>query len=180
MPAVPTGVSEIDRKLHRVIMESNPTEFTNMMGLARSMAKVKHREFSYTRARKTKYSSADTIQSYISYARTVGLLDGNLSPTRPKGDVRTLENFQQWLSDTVVQYLADNNSAITRVEDEIRGMLQGVTIELPTQDNVYSRLQNPPPRQVFQMSLRIISRLRPIALRVRSRRIILIPGLIED
>jgi hypothetical protein len=179
MAAIPTAPTEIDRKLHRVILSTNSTLFTDMTALARSIEEGHHAEFSYSRAGRTEFSSAQTITKYVSYAKTVGLLDGNLAATKLKKDVRSLEEFQQWVSDIVVQYLIDNQCAIDQIRDAAVALLQEFPSKLPTPANVLRRLQSPLRFEVFRLSLRVVSQLRPDALEVRSRRIILIPKSVE-
>lgn len=180
MATISTAPNEVDRKLHRIVLDSNPAQLTNMAALARFIEEEKHIEFSYSRAGKTEFSSANTIKTYVSYARAIGLLDGDLAPTQLKKDIRSLENFQQWLSNAVVQYLTDNNSAIPQIATVIQASLQNVPYTLPTPQNVYEWLKSPPPAPTFKLSLKIISLLRSSTLQVRSRRVILIPGAIED
>lgn len=179
MAAISTAVNEIDRKLHRIVLDTD-RELTTMMALARSLEEEKYDEFSYTRDEKTEYSSANTIHTYVSYARTIGLLNGNLEPTQPKSDVRSLENFQQWLSDTVVQFLSENNSSLPQIRDAMLAALGKIPRILPTLESVHARLTNPPPPLVFRFSLKIVTLLRPNALQLRSRRVILIAGILEE
>ena len=180
MTLVATSPNEIDRKLHRIILDANPSEFTNMMALARSIAREKCVEFSYVRTGKTEHSGATTIQHYISYASEVKLLDGDFSPTKPKKDVRSLESFQQWLSDTVYQYLTDHACAVEQIADKTQFLLQAAPHKLPTPDKIRALIKSAPSAMVFRFSLKIVSILRPKAFQLKTRRIILIPGTLEE
>jgi len=180
MAATPTTVNEIDRKLHRIVLETDPRTLTTMMALARSVEQEQYEEFSYTRDEKTEYSSANTIHNYISYARTIGLLNGDLESNQAKSDVRSLENFQQWLSDTVVQFLNDNNSSIPKIKDAMQALLGGMPRILPTLENIHTQLTAPPPPPIFKQSLKIITLLRPNLLQVRTRRVVLIAAILEE
>jgi len=180
MPIIPTAPNEIDRKLHRIALDTDPKRFTNMIAFARELESKKCIEFSYARSDKTEYSNAFTIQYYISYARQIGLIDGDLSLTRPKKDIINLENFQAWLSDIVFQYLNNNNSSVNEISEAIVDLFKLSPYKLSTQSNIHSQLKNPIPLHIFKISLKIVSRLRPKALFVRSRRMVLIPGLLEE
>lgn len=175
MAAIKTNKNEIDRKLHRIILDSDPEKFNNMMVLANSIERKHYAEFSYIRADETEYASSSTIQKYISYARHIGLLDGNLKATQLKKDIRSLENFQAWLSDTVFQYLNDNHCSIPEIKKVVQNLLHTTPAILPTQENIHSKLKNPPTINIFLPSLKIVSLLRPNAIRLRTRRVILIP-----
>ena len=78
MAAIPTAANDIDRKLHRILLESNSAVFTDMSALARTVERERYPEFSYLRGGKKEFSSAETIHKYVSFAKSVGLLDGNL------------------------------------------------------------------------------------------------------
>jgi hypothetical protein len=180
MSATPSKPNDIDRKLHRIILDSNASDFTDMMSLAKHIESQKPTEFSYFRDGRTRFSGAETIREYISYASAVGLLDPNLAPTRPKKDVRSLESFQQWLSDTVFQYLATKGCAITQIANKIPTLFSTSPYRLPTLGQVRSLFATPPSPRVFRHSLRIMALLRPNAIQVKSSRVILIPGTVEE
>jgi hypothetical protein len=179
MAPIPTGPTEIDRKLHRVVLEANPGQFTNLIALARSIEQSRFPEFSYRRSDKTEYTNADTIASYVAFAREIGLLDENLGPTRPKGDVRALASFQQWLSDRVAQYLSDRGSSPGQIGNAVRRLLNANPAELPSQENIRARLSNPPSPTDFRVCLKIMALLRPKVLEVVSRRVVLVPGVFK-
>lgn len=180
MAPISTAPNEIDRKLHRILLDSNPKKFTTMMALGRSIAVKKYVEFSYLRGDETEFATPSTIQNYVGYARDIGLLDGNLASSRKKEDIRALENFQQWLSDTVSRFLSNTHCSIEHIRETGQRLLRATPCELPTQENVHADLENPPPLHTFRASLKILSLLRPGAIQVRSRRIVLIPGLVKD
>src|SRR6266853_3841236 len=119
MAAISTTPNAIDRKLHRIVLDTNPDEFKSFVALGRQIAKSKPAEFSYQRFGKVEYAGAAAIESYVSFARDVGLVDGDLRVTRPKKEIRTLENFQQWLSDLTMQYLEGKNASLKQIEQAI-------------------------------------------------------------
>jgi hypothetical protein len=99
MAAIPTASNEIDRKLHRILLDSNSAVLTDMSALARSVQRERYPEFAYSRGGRKEFSSAGTIHRYVSFAKNVGLLDGNLASTRPKKEIRALEmNFSSGLA----------------------------------------------------------------------------------
>ena|SRR6266853_2857647 len=180
MAAISGAQNEIDRKLHRIILDADPGEFKNMLSFARYIQRQKYTEFSYSRAGRTEYSGAGTIQHYISYGVALGLMDGDLTPTKPKKDVRSLESFQAWLSDTVFQYLDDKGCGIDQIADKMQILFQSAPYRLPTPSKIRSLFNNPPSPIVFRLSLRVMSLLRPKAIQVKSRGVILIPGTVEE
>src|SRR5882672_1840947 len=105
-----------------------------MMELATGIRKHAYLEFSYLREGKRRYSSADAIQSYVSYAKALGLLDENLDAARPKQDIRSLESFQQWLSNRVLDYLRAYNCDISQIESAVQSLLVSNPPVLPTQE----------------------------------------------
>lgn len=172
MPTV-TGSREIDRKLYRIVREADSSLHPTAIALGRALEKAEAAEFAYQRGRKTEYATANTVAEYVLYARDIGLLNGDLDVTRQKADVRSLENFQQWLGDIVIRYLRDNNASIDQLQSAVDSLLSSTPRELPTVDNVYKTLKSPPPKHTFRLSLKVISFLRPKALRLRSRRLII-------
>jgi len=178
--AVVTARNEIDRKLHRIVLESNPNEFVNNISLASFLEDQKLMEFSYSREGKIQYANADTIGYYVSYARTIGLLDDRLGSAKPKMDIRGLENFRQWLSDLVVQYLTEKNCSIEQIRSTVLSLLQSTPSKIPTPKNVNERIPNSPDLLFFKLSLKVISRLRPDVIKVQSRRVILLPKFFVD
>jgi hypothetical protein len=180
MPAVPTGPTEIDRKLHLIVLQSSPGQFRNLIALARSIGEGQYEEFSYQRADKTEYSNAGTIRSYVAFARQIGLLGDNLGPMRNKSDITDLESFQQWLSDRVAQYLIDVGCPPAAISETIVGLLASTPPLLPSQENVRARLRNPPSEFDFRLCLKIVARFRPSVLKLVSRRVILMPGVLKE
>jgi hypothetical protein len=83
MAAISTAPNAIDRKLHRITLETNPEVFKTFVSLARDIASKKPEEFSYQRFGKIEYAGADAIESYVSFAQDVGLIDGDLRIARP-------------------------------------------------------------------------------------------------
>lgn len=180
MPAIPTPPTAIDRKLHRVILDANGTEFSSMMELASAIRKEQYREFSYLREGKRMYSSAEAIQSYVSYARALGLLDENQNAARPKQDVRSLESFQQWLSNSVLDYLRSKGCDITQIEGAVQALLGSNPPLLPSQERVRSRFSNPPSAMFFRFSLTTLALLRSKVLQTKARKTIFMPGVFEE
>jgi hypothetical protein len=180
MAAIASTPNAIDRKLHRIVLDSNPDEFKSFAALARYIARSKPAEFSYQRLGKPEYAGADAIESYVSVSRDIGLLDGDLRTNRPKKEIRTLENFQQWLSDLTMQYLEAKNASLKQIEQAILGLSQNSPCRLPTQENIRTQLQNPPSSRNFRLALKIVALLRSNVISVTSRRLVLMDGIIED
>ncbi|HZD70174.1 MAG TPA: hypothetical protein VFA45_15145 [Actinomycetes bacterium] len=179
MPLTATGPTEIDRKLHRIVLDASSGQFPNMISLSRSIGQSKPTEFSYRRLGRTEYSGAQAIAFYVAFAREIGLLDENLIPTRSKADVGTLKHFQPWLNDKVAEYLNGRGSSPDQLGDVVSRLLHHTPSKLPSQQNIRPMLENPPPSRFFQMSLRITALLRPRTLSVVTRRIVLVPGVLE-
>jgi len=177
MSAISTHSTAIDRKLHRVILDAN-VAFGSMMELAVAIQRKHYREFSYLREGKRRYSSAGAIQSYVSYARALGLLDENLDSSRK--DARSLESFQQWLSNAVLDYLRSKNCDITQIQGAVQALLTSNPPLLPTQERVRSRFSDPPSATFFRFSLTAIALLRPAVLQAKARKTILMPGVFEE
>jgi hypothetical protein len=180
MPAVSTAVNAIDRKLHRVVLDSDPDQFKTFAALSRHMTSAKPTEFSYQRFGKTEYSGAESIEGYVSFARDIGLLDGNLQPARPKKEIRGLESFQIWLGDLTMQYLDAKNASVTQIEQAMVDLMQGTPSRLPTQENIRSKLDSPPSPRNFRFALKITALLRSGVVSLASRRLVLIDGIVED
>jgi hypothetical protein len=179
MTAISSMPNAIDRKLHRIVLESDPQEFKSFASLARHISQSKVVEFSYQRFRKLEYAGAPSIESYVSFARDIGLLDGDIRITRLKKEIRTLENFQQWLGDLTVQYLEANNASLKLIEKALVGLSQQSPSRLPTQENVRNSLDNPPSTRNFRLALRIVALLRSNVISLASRRLILMDGIVE-
>lgn len=179
MSAIPSASTAIDRKLHRIVLESSAS-FASMMELAGEIRKNQHREFSYLREGKRLYSSPGAIQSYVSYARALGLLDENLDAARPKAEVRSLESFQQWLSNSVLDYLRSRNCDIQQIEGAVQTLLTSNPPVLPTQERVRSQFSSPPSAMFFRFSLATLALLRPAVLQTKARKTILMPGVFEE
>jgi hypothetical protein len=180
MPAVSTVINAIDRKLHRVILDSDPNQFKTFAALSRQIASNKSAEFSYQRFEKTEYSGAESIEAYVSFAREVGLLDGDLQTVRLKKEIRTLENFQSWLSDLTMQYLDANNASVQQIQQAIIELVQASPSRLPTQENIRAKLNDPPSPRNFRFALKITALLRSGVVSLASRRLVLMGGIVED
>lgn len=180
MPAVSTVVNAIDRKLHRVVLESDPNQFKTFAALSRQIAVNKSAEFSYQRFGRTEHSGADAIEAYVSFAREVGLLDGNLELARPKKEIRALENFQSWLGDLTMQYLDAHNASVEQIRDAITELVHAAPSRLPTQENIRSKLAGAPSPRNFRFALKITALLRSGVVSLASRRLVLMDGTVGD
>src|SRR6266851_232381 len=179
MPPIATQQTAIDRKLQEIVLDSDDS-FGNMMELAVAVADKQYKEFSYMRDKKRQYSSAEAIHSYVSYARSIGLLNGDLGSAKPKQDIRGLESFQQWLGDSVLDYLTQKHCPINEIEAKVQRLLQLVPPKLPTQEKVRSQFSDPPSAVFFRFSLTVIALVRPLLLQAKSRKTILMPGVFEE
>jgi hypothetical protein len=179
MPPIATHQTAIDRKLQKIALDSGES-YGNMMELAVTVAEKQYNEFSYMRNKKKQYSSAGAIHSYVSYARAIGLLNVDLGPTKPKQDIRGLESFQQWLGDSVLDYLTQNHCPIHDIEAKVQALLQHTPPKLPTQEKIRSQFSDPPSAVFFRFSLAAIALLRPAVLQAKSRKTILMPGVFEE
>lgn len=179
MAAVATGPTEIDRKLHRAVLEAAPGRYASLIALARAIETGRFQEFSYRRDEQYQFANAETIRFYIAFAREIGLLNEDLGATRPKSQIRTLDGFQQWLSDRVAQYLINRGASPTQITGAVRNLLNATPAELPSQDRVRRRLTNPPAPADFRACLKILALFRPNVLGLASRRVVLIPGVFE-
>lgn len=180
MPAVPSGPTEIDRKLHCVVLHSSAGQFNSLIALARSISNARRTEFSYQRDDKTEYAGAESIRSYVAFAREIGLLDKDLGPTRNISDITELENFQRWLSDQVAQYMDRVGCPPAKVSEKIKLLLGRSPSVIPSQENVRSLFEDPPSQFDFRMCLKVTARFRPSVLKLASRRIILMPGVLRE
>jgi hypothetical protein len=180
MPAVSTAINAIDRKLHRVVLNSDPDQFKTFAALSRQIASDKSTEFSYQRFGKTEYSGAEAIEAYVSFAREVGLLDGELQAARPKKEIRALENFQSWLGDLIMQYLDAENASVEQIQRAMIDLVTGSPSRLPTQENIRAKLDGPPSPRNFKFALKITALLRGGVLSLASRRLVLKDGIVED
>ncbi len=179
MPPIATHQTAIDRKLQKIVLDSGDS-YGNMMELAVTVADHQYNEFSYTRDKKKQYSGAEAIHSYVSYARATGLLNADLGSAKPKQDIRGLESFQQWLGDSVLDYLTQKHCPIADIEAKVQALLQLSPPKLPTQEKVRSQFRDPPSEVFFRFSLTVIALLRPAVLQARSRKTILMPGVFEE
>jgi len=179
MAAINTTPNAIDRKLHRVVLETDPDQFKSFIALARQIATSKPQEFSYQRLGEVQYAGAGAIVTYVSFAHDIGLLDNDLKLTRPKREIRALENFQPWLGDLTLQYLEANNASLKQIEQAIQDLSQGSPCRLSTQENIIVKLDNPPSLRNFRFSLKILALLRSNAIGLASRRVVLMDGIVE-
>jgi hypothetical protein len=176
--AASTAPTEIDRKLHRIVAEADPDKLTTAVAIGRVLAKEHAAEFTYQRNGKTEHAGADTIAQYVRFAKEIGLLNGDLAPTRAKSEVRSLDNFQRWLSDLVIRYLNEQNASLDQLDRVTRQLLNQSPRQLPTIDNIHSQLQNPPSKIDLRLALKIVALLRPRALRLVSRRLVMMPDVL--
>jgi hypothetical protein len=177
--AVSTTPNAIDRKLHRVVLDADPEQFKSFAALARQISMNKPQEFSYQRFGKTEYAGADAIEAYVSFAHDIGLLDGDLKPARQKKEIRALENFQQWLGDLTLQYLESKNASLKQIEEIMENLMHSSPCRLSTQENIRAQIQNPPSSRNFRLCLKVVALLRSDAIRLASRRLVLVDGIVE-
>jgi hypothetical protein len=185
MTAKATSQNEIDRKLMRVILQSSPGGFNSATALAKEIAAQKYIEFSYRRYGLTEYSTAQTIRSYVTFARHIGLLDENLTPTRNTDSIQDLESFQRWLGGKVAAYMEGSGCPLNGIKAKVIGLLTPNQPTkkpplLPTLENLRKSIKEPPPIRYFYMSLKIASLLRPNVLTLVTRRIVFVPGAFGD
>jgi hypothetical protein len=162
----------IDQKLHRIVEASNSQKYPTAMALGRFLKDEKTSEFSYERGGRTEFSASPTIARYAIYARDIALLDGSFECTRTKTDVRSLTNFQQWLGDSVLNYLAENKASVTEIEKAIVTLFTSTPASLPTLANIRLATGTPLSLGDLRLSLRAVALLKPTALSVTSRRLI--------
>jgi hypothetical protein len=179
MPSPRTPRQEIDRKLHRIVLESDSSLYPTATSIGRALKEGKTVEFSYQRGGGTQFSSPGSIARYVLYAREIGLLDGSFDSTIPKSKIRQIDNFQGWLADSIMDYLKGKNSSIGQIEDTLSALLSRAPYELPTFDNLYSHLREPPPKDYLRLSLRVLALLRPAIIALKSYRLIALPALIR-
>ena len=178
MAARATPRYEIDRKLQTICLEADPSQFRSAMALARQVERLSDQAFSYQRLGATLHANALTIAAYVLYSRDIGLLDPNFAPTRVKTDFRTITNFQHWLNDTAIRYLSTNGASISQIASAIDTLLSRRPAQLPTIGNLHSQLNMGISIRNLRLSLRVLALLRPRAIRLVSRRLILLPSVI--
>lgn len=174
MAIVDTAENELDRKLHRIVLQAAGGTYASLLDLARSLHELDCVDFSYTRNNEVRYAGISTIKKYASFARALNLLDDHLKPAQEPGVYTSLANFQNWLGNKVMQYLNDNSCSIAKIKDAIRSLLHSPDKStLPTPDHLLEQLGSPISRELFQYSLRILSIFRSGLLELRSRRLVL-------
>lgn len=186
--AISTTPTEIDRKLHRIVAEADPDKHATAVSIARSLVSQRAPAFSYQRNGRTEHAGENTIAQYVVFAKKIGMLDGDLSPTRTKSEVRSLDNFQSWLSDLAIQFLDQNSASLDDIERITRQLLDQSPRRLPTIDNIHAAIQNPPGKsgahpnvlgkEDLRLSLKVVALLRPKALRLVSRRLVIVPVVV--
>jgi hypothetical protein len=179
MSPIHTPITSVDRKLHRVVLISEPDYFKNAISLAREIAGRQLTEFSYQRENKLKYATASSITRFVTYAREVGLLDENLACTQPKDDVRSVDNFQWWLRNQVMNYLEAHHACLDHIKSATLVLLTDIPYSLPTPVRVHDALETSIPLSSFRLSLNVISSLSPKALLFSSRKLVIHPEIIK-
>jgi hypothetical protein len=179
MTSIHTPATSIDRKLHRVVLNSDPEYFKTAISLARTIADQNLAEFSYQRENKIRYATPMSISKFISYSREVGLLDENLASAQLKTDIRALDNFQSWLKNQVMIYLETNNASLENIKTSTLSLFTDTPYTLPTPVKVHEALKTSISLSSFRMSLKIISALSPKALKFSSRKLVIHPEIIK-
>jgi len=179
MPVIVTRPQEIDRKLHRIILEAKEKGFPNSTVFAAYLNKIKATEFSYQREDETRISKVSIIERFITFAQAIKLLNSNLKPSGTKKSLKDLGAFQNRLSNLVIQYLDSHFSSISDIKKCANILLQEKPPKVPTIKNVHDKLQNSPSLREFKDSVRIISKLRPKAFMLKSRPVFIIDGILK-
>lgn len=179
MAPIHTPITSVDRKLHRVVLSSDPDYFKNAISLAREIAGRQLNEFSYQRENKLKYATPLSITKFVAYAREIGLLDENLACTQLKDDVRSVENFQWWLRNQVMNYLETNIASLDHIKTATLSLLSDVPYTLPTPVKIHEVLKTSMSISSFRLSLNVISALSPRALLFSSRKLVIHPEIIK-
>jgi hypothetical protein len=183
MPAAPlanTSPTEVDRKLHRVVIRSGQVQASSQGVLAASVRDGDYAEFTYRRGDETLFSSADSIRFYVSFARTVGLLGEDFRPAEDKRKYSGLGNFQEWLGENVTEHLVSNGCSPDAINRAVEHLLKQTPATVPTPGSLRKELGNPLPDRVFRLCLKIESLLRPKVLELASRRLVLVPGVLGE
>jgi hypothetical protein len=175
---LPSSVTEIDRKLHLIVRHAEPAQYSTATALGRAIAGENCTEFSYQRGGRTEFASSDTVASYALYAREIGLLTDDFQSARPKSDIRSLGNFQQWLSDVSFAYLQSHGASIEQIAASVRELISSEPCELPTVDNLFRHLNPSLSKYHLRLSLKVVSLLRPLILGMKSRRLVIVPSVI--
>ena len=180
MADISTAQNAIDRKLHAVVLKSDPERLHTAIALAKSIEEDQVRAFQYEDNDGPKYVKASGIVRHVYFAREIGLLDGSLGITRPKSDIRALENFQSWLGDKVLSYLDSYGASLTEMSSATEVLFSSHPSRLPTLANMHQQLNTQMKIANMSVSLKILALLRPGAIRLLTRRLIVIPGTLEE
>ncbi len=179
MAQIPTPKTSVDRKLHRIVLNSDSNYFKTAISLARTIADQNLEEFSYQRNNKILFATPVSISKFISYAREIGLLNENLDSTQPKADVRSTENFQWWVKSQVMIYLEKNNSSLEDIKKATLTLMGDLPYFLPSVDKIHDGLKTSISKTSFRTSLKIISALNPMALKFSSRKLVIHPDVFK-
>lgn len=134
-------------------------------------------EFSYTTAEGTRFTRVETVAQYAALAKTIGILDENLDCVRAKGDIKSLENFQEWLGELTMSFLEQEGAAPSEVARVTGELISASPSELPILQNIRPKLQTKLSIQRLRHCLGIIALLRSKLLVVGSRRLYLSPDV---
>lgn len=169
----------IDRKLHRIVETADSQKYATATAIGRFLKDAKAQEFSYERGGKTEHAAPTTIARYAIYARDIGLLDASFDCTRPKSEIRSLINFQQWLADSILNYLAQNGASVSDIEKATVALLGKMPASLPTLPNVRQTTGTTLSLADLRLSLRALALLKPKVLSMTSRRLVVTPTTIR-
>lgn len=182
MPAIPTKINEVDRKLQSVVLTAARGKNVTASDLAEKLYEKQLESFSFFEHGTKKYKSQRSIVYYVGFARIVGLLDENFYLEKDVKLIRSLENFQDWLSDVILQYMNQKNSSLTNLSLAVQELFsQPQPYVSPYLNNVFGKIKRPKPSyRNFCVCLKIISLLRPDTLQIRSRRMLLMPDVLAE
>lgn len=179
MPAIGTGPHEYDRKLHRIVMFCDASKASSSTDVAKLLRKRAFEEFAYIREGKSQQATLETIEKYVTYAYVIGLVDKFFSPTGASQQILELEAFQDWLGDLVLGFLQRQGCAPEAIRKASTALLNENPRKVPSIRRVHSKLPNPPQFRDFEYSVRILARLRPATLTIRSQPLFLWKGVLQ-
>ena len=98
---------------------------------------------------------------------------------QPAGGWAAPAGYQGWLGDRTIRYMQRHGMSATALRSAVRRLLQEAPPRLPAPDHVYRELGRPVPRQTFLSCLKIVALLRPGVLVLKTRRLVLVAGVVK-